>query len=65
LFVGSHSTTITAGQPAGRRIFEQEQIARAVELDLGISSCDEIELITGDTESRALAESLRPILVAG
>jgi uncharacterized protein (DUF362 family) len=49
----------------GRRIFEQEQMARAVELNLGISSCDEIELVTGDTESRALAESLRPILAAG
>jgi len=49
----------------GRRIFEQEQIARAVELKLGVRSTDEIELVAGDAESRALAESLRPILDAG
>ena len=49
----------------GRRIFEQEQMARAAELKLGISSCDEIELVTGDADSRALAESLYPILAAG
>jgi hypothetical protein len=30
-----------------------------------VQSTDEIELVTGDAESRALAESLRPILDAG
>ena len=49
----------------GRRIFEQEQMARAAELGLGIASTDEIELVTGDAESRALADSLRPILALG
>jgi uncharacterized protein (DUF362 family) len=49
----------------GRRIFEQEQMARAVELELGVRSTDEIELVTGDAQSRALAESLRPILTLG
>lgn len=49
----------------GRRIFEQEQMARAVELELGVRSANEIELVTGDAESRALAESLRPILALG
>jgi uncharacterized protein (DUF362 family) len=49
----------------GRRIFEQEQMARAVELELGVRSTDEIELVTGDAESRALAESLQPILALG
>ena len=49
----------------GRRIFEQEQIARAVELKLGVASTNDIELVAGDDESRALAESLRPILAAG
>lgn len=58
-FLGSNDAIM------GRRIFEQEQMARAVELKLGISSCDEIELVAGDAESRALAESLRPILAAG
>lgn len=49
----------------GRRIFEQEQIARAVELELGVRSTSEIELVTGDAESRALAASLDPILALG
>lgn len=49
----------------GRRIFEQEQIARAVELELGVRSTNEIELVTGDAESRALAASLDPILALG
>jgi uncharacterized protein (DUF362 family) len=48
-----------------RRIFEQEQMARAAELRLGIQSCDEIELVTGDAASRQLAESLHPILAQG
>lgn len=48
----------------GRRIFEQEQIARAVELELGVASGAEIELVTGDPDSRALAASLRQILDA-
>ncbi|HEX6315393.1 MAG TPA: DUF362 domain-containing protein [Gemmatimonadaceae bacterium] len=49
----------------GRRIFEQEQMARAVELNLGVRSCEEIELVTGDAESRSLADALTPILSAG
>lgn len=49
----------------GRRIFEQEQMARAVELGLGVRSADEIDLVTGDAESRSVAESLRPILALG
>lgn len=48
----------------GRRIFEQEQIARAVELELGVASAAEIELGAGDPDSRALAASLRQILDA-
>jgi uncharacterized protein (DUF362 family) len=46
----------------GRNIFEQEQIQRAVELGLGISSPDQIELITPDESSRIYAEKLREIL---
>jgi uncharacterized protein (DUF362 family) len=45
-----------------RRIFDQEQIARAVELGLGVSGPDEIELVTGDDESRAYAGRLERIL---
>jgi uncharacterized protein (DUF362 family) len=49
----------------GRRIFEQEQIARAVELQLGVAAPDQIELVTADAESRALADTLRTILAEG
>jgi uncharacterized protein (DUF362 family) len=48
-----------------RGIFEQEQIARAVELGLGARAPGEIELIAGDDASRALADRLRAILARG
>ncbi len=47
------------------RIFEQDQIARAVELGLGISSAKKIQLITGDAQSEALATQVRDILARG
>ncbi|MHA2045476.1 MAG: DUF362 domain-containing protein [Candidatus Thorarchaeota archaeon] len=40
-------------------IFEQEQIARAVELGIGVSSSDEIEFITDTPESDILVEKIR------
>lgn len=43
-------------------VFEQDQIARAVELGLGISSAKEIQLVTGDAESEAFAVKVREIL---
>jgi len=49
----------------GRPIFQQEQIARAVEVKLGVSSPDAIEIVTGDAESRACADTLRGILAQG
>lgn len=39
-------------------VFEQEQIARAVELGLGVKDAEGIEFITGDDQSRALADAL-------
>jgi uncharacterized protein (DUF362 family) len=45
------------------RIFEQEQIARAVELDLGINSPDEIQLVTDDPESEAFAREVSDTLL--
>jgi uncharacterized protein (DUF362 family) len=48
----------------GKKIVQQEQIARAVELRLGIQSPDQIEIITGDTDSRKYAETLTRILLA-
>jgi len=47
------------------RIFEQEQIARAVELGLGVSSPHEIQVITGDEESEEYAQAIREILARG
>ena len=49
----------------GRRIFEQEQIARAVELNLGARGPAEIELVAADAEGRALAGRLERILAEG
>ena len=46
-------------------VFEQEQIARAVELGLGVQSADQIELVTGDKESAEYAEKVRGVLGEG
>lgn len=46
----------------GRKIFEQEQMARAVELRLGVTGPEGIEIVTSDDESRAVADSLKKIL---
>jgi uncharacterized protein (DUF362 family) len=43
-------------------IFEQEQIARAVQLGLGVAGPSQIELVTGDRESAALAKRIRAVL---
>jgi uncharacterized protein (DUF362 family) len=48
-----------------RGIFQQEQIARAVELKLGVTGPDAIDIITPDAESRACADTLRAILAEG
>jgi len=44
------------------RIFDQEQIARAVQLGLGVPLPGRIELVTGDPESAAYARRIRAIL---
>jgi uncharacterized protein (DUF362 family) len=44
------------------RIFEQEQIARAAELGLGVSSAKQIQLVTGDAASEAFAARVRDML---
>lgn len=51
----------------GRPIFAQEQMARAVELGLGVEGAGEIRLVTADDdeESRSYARRLREILDAG
>jgi len=49
----------------GTKIFAQEQIQRAVELGLGISRPDEIELVAADDAGRAYAEKIKSILAQG
>ncbi len=46
-------------------IFAQEQIARAVELGLGVTSPGAIELVSDDEAGRSYAEKLRLILAKG
>jgi len=46
-----------------RKIFEQEQIARAVELGLGVARPEDIEITAGDAASIEYAERLRTILL--
>ena len=43
-------------------IFDQEQIARAVQLGLGVTGPGAIELVTGDADSAAYAKTIRAIL---
>jgi len=47
------------------KIFEQEQIARAVEVGLGISGPEKIEFVTPDKASADYAEKLKGILAQG
>jgi uncharacterized protein (DUF362 family) len=50
------------GVASNGSIFQQEQIARAVELDLGVDSPEKIQLVTGDAASEAYAAQLRTFL---
>ena len=49
----------------GTPIFEQEQMARAVELGLGVAGPDGIELVADDAPSTAYTDRLTPILAEG
>jgi uncharacterized protein (DUF362 family) len=44
-------------------IFEQEQIARAVELGLGVDSPQKIRFLTGDPESERFASKVQQMLL--
>jgi uncharacterized protein (DUF362 family) len=46
-------------------IFDQEQIARAVQLKIGVSSPKQVELVTGDPESAEFAKQIRAVLDGG
>jgi uncharacterized protein (DUF362 family) len=46
------------------RIFDQAQIARAAEVGIGVTSPDQIEIVTADGQSESYAEKLSSILKA-
>jgi uncharacterized protein (DUF362 family) len=46
----------------GKKIFDQEQIARAVELGLGVIRPQDVEIVTGDEVSKEYADRLTSIL---
>lgn len=52
----------TTDEVSRGRIFEQEQLARAVELGLGVDSPEAIDLLTGDDDSAAYAEQIMVVL---
>jgi len=49
----------------GRRVFEQDQIKRAVELRLGASGPEDIQLVPADERSEAVVERIRAVLDEG
>jgi uncharacterized protein (DUF362 family) len=55
----------TTSQVSEGRIFQQEQIARAVELGLGVDGPGKITLVTGDGESEAYAAHIQEVLALG
>jgi uncharacterized protein (DUF362 family) len=51
------------GEAAQGSIFDQEQIARAVELKLGIAAVEKIRIITNDDASQTYADQIMEVLV--
>jgi uncharacterized protein (DUF362 family) len=47
------------------KIFQQEQIARAVDLGLGVDHPEKIDFLTGDTESAEYSATIKEVLLAG
>jgi uncharacterized protein (DUF362 family) len=52
----------TTPQVSQGTIFEQEQIARAVELGLGVDAPEKIQIITSDADSEAYASRIQDVL---
>lgn len=55
----------TTPQVSAGKIFQQEQIARAVELGLGVASADQVVIETPDSESEEFASNIRNVLSLG
>jgi len=54
----------TTDEVSRGKIFDQEQIARAVQLNLGVASPQQIELVTNETQSAKYAKEIAAILNA-
>lgn len=54
----------TTPEVSASPLFSQEQLARAVELGLGVRSGEEIELVTGDDAGAEAAAQVRELLLA-
>jgi uncharacterized protein (DUF362 family) len=52
-------------QIMGKKIFEQDQMKQAVEIGLGVSGPEEIEIVTDDSISKAYANRITDILMKG
>jgi uncharacterized protein (DUF362 family) len=52
----------TTPQVSAGRVFEQEQIARAVELELGAQRAQDVRIVTADPASEAFASKIRPLI---
>jgi uncharacterized protein (DUF362 family) len=52
----------TTPEVSAGSIFEQEQIARAVDLGLGVALPEQIHLLTGDAASQDYANTIRAVL---
>jgi uncharacterized protein (DUF362 family) len=46
------------------KIFDQEQIARAVELGLGVDAPGKIDIVTEDANGEAYANQIKEVLLA-
>jgi hypothetical protein len=55
----------TTEEIMGPKIFEQEQIARAAELGIGVVSPSEIEIVAADEESQPDRDRVRNVLSKG
>jgi uncharacterized protein (DUF362 family) len=52
----------TTPQVSAGGVFEQAQIARAVELDLGVRRPEDVRIMTADAASEAFAANIRPLI---
>jgi uncharacterized protein (DUF362 family) len=55
----------TTPEVSNGKIFDQDQIKRAVELGLGVKYTKDIEIITGDKDSESYADEIKGILGEG